>query len=118
MEASATLGAEEGFLAGVDALMDLYVALIDELLATVGTRVGLLLDVRFHVFFQLFRFAELKATAAAEEKTRWTELHCERFGSSLCMCSNMMGLKSRLTVTVFPTLHATEGRPDPGLPRQ
>lgn len=37
VEAPAALGAEERFLPGVDALVNLYVALIDEPLATVGT---------------------------------------------------------------------------------
>lgn len=68
MESPATLGAEERPLPSMDALVDLYVALIDELLATVGTRVGLLLGVSFHVFFQLFFFIKLNTTSAAEEK--------------------------------------------------
>lgn len=68
METSAALGAEERFLPSMDALVNLYVALIDEPLATVGTRVGLLLNVGFHVLFQLFFFVELNATAAAEQK--------------------------------------------------
>lgn len=68
VETSAALGAEERFLPSMDALVNLYVALIDEPLATVRTRVGLLLDVGFHMFFQLFFFIELNAAAAAEEK--------------------------------------------------
>lgn len=70
VEAPAALGAEERFLPGVDALVNLYVALIDEPLAAVGTRVSLLLHVGFHVVFQLLLFAELNAAAAAEEKLR------------------------------------------------
>lgn len=68
VETTAALRAEERFLPGMYTLVDLYVALVDELLAAVGTRVGLRLDVRFHVLFQLCLFAELNATAAAEEK--------------------------------------------------
>lgn len=68
VETSAALGAEERFLPSMDALVNLYVTFIDELLATVRTRVGLLLDVAFHMFFQLFFFTELNAAAAAEEK--------------------------------------------------
>lgn len=37
VKTSAALGAEEWFLPSVDALVDLYVALIDEPLATVRT---------------------------------------------------------------------------------
>lgn len=70
MESFAALRAEERFLPSMNALMDLNVALVNELLATVGTGVGLLLDVGLHVFFQLFFFTKLNATAAAEEK-RW-----------------------------------------------
>lgn len=45
VEGAAALRAEEGLLTSVDALVDLDVALVDEPLATVGTRVALLLDV-------------------------------------------------------------------------
>lgn len=76
VETSAALGAEERFLPSMDALVNLYVALIDEPLATVGTRVGLLLYVGFHVFFQLFFFIELNTTAAAEEKLGCAVLDC------------------------------------------
>ena len=68
MEASAALGAQERFLTSMDALVDLYVAFIDEPLATVRTRVGLFLDMGFHVFLHLFFLIELNTTAAAEEK--------------------------------------------------
>lgn len=51
VETSAALGAEERFLPSMDPLVNLYVAFIDEPLATVGTRVGLLLHVGFHMFF-------------------------------------------------------------------
>ena len=68
VESSAALGAQERLLPCVDALVDLYVAFVDEPLATVGTRVALLLDVGFHMFFQLFFVVELDATAAAEEE--------------------------------------------------
>lgn len=68
VEASAALGAEEGFLPGVNALVNLYVALIDKLLPTVGTRVALLFDVGFHMLFQLLFVSELNAAAAAEDE--------------------------------------------------
>lgn len=68
VEASAALGAEERFLPGVNALVNLYVALVDELLPAVGTRVALLFDVGFHVLFQLLFVSELNTAAAAEEE--------------------------------------------------
>lgn len=68
VEASATLGAEERFLPGVNALVNLYVAFVDELLPTVGTRVALLFDVGFHVIFQLLLVRELNCAAAAEDE--------------------------------------------------
>lgn len=68
VEASAALGAEEGFLPGVNALVNLDVALVDELLSTVGTRVALLFDVGFHVLFQLVFVSELNTAAAAEDE--------------------------------------------------
>lgn len=68
VEASATLGAQERFLTSMNALVYLYVALIDKPLATVRTRVGLFLDMGFHVFVHLFFLIKLNTTAAAEEK--------------------------------------------------
>lgn len=68
VEASAALGAEERFLPGVNALVNLYVALVDKLLPTVGTRVALLFDVCFHVLFQLPFVSELNTAAAAEDE--------------------------------------------------
>lgn len=84
VEASAALGAEERFLPGVNALVNLYVALIDELLPTVGTRVALLFDVGFHVLLQLLFVSELSAAAAAEDKRRGAALRCLCLTCFLC----------------------------------
>lgn len=72
-EALSTFPALIGSLAGVKPVVDLQllhsgVAFIDEPFATVGAGVGLVFDVSFHVFFQLFLLLELNATAVAEEK--------------------------------------------------
>lgn len=67
VETSATLGAQERLLACVDALVDLYVALIDEPFAAVRAGIGPLFEVGFHVFFQFFLLLELNATTTAEE---------------------------------------------------
>lgn len=92
METSAALGAQERFLASVDALVNLDVALIDEPLAAVGTRVGLLLDVGFHVFLQLFLLTELYAAAAAEEELRCAVLDRFRFARCLRVCRDVVCL--------------------------
>lgn len=90
METSAAVGAEERFLPSVDALVNLDVALVDELLSAVGTGVGLGLDVCFHMLFQLFFLTELNATAAAEEKRRRAVVDCVWFPGCFCVRSNVM----------------------------
>lgn len=94
VEASAALGAEEGFLPGVNALVNLYVALIDELLPTVGTGVALLFDVAFHVLFQLLFVSELHAAAAAEDERRRAALRRLCLARLPCVGSGVMRLQS------------------------
>lgn len=94
VEASAALGAEERFLPGVNALVNLYVALIDELLPTVGTRVALLFDVGFHVLFQLLFVSELNAAAAAEDERRGAALRRLCLARFPCVASGVMRLQS------------------------
>lgn len=68
VETSAAKRAEEGPLARMDALVNLYVALVDEPFAAVRAWVSLLLHVGFHMFLQLLLDVELNAAAAAEEE--------------------------------------------------
>lgn len=118
VEASAALGAEERFLPGVNALVNLYVALIDELLPTVGTRVALLFDVGFHVLLQLLFVSELSAAAAAEDKRRGAALRCLRLTCFLCVGGDVMRLQSWLTLAFLPTFQAMERWFDLGFPGQ
>lgn len=98
VEAPAALGAEEGFLPGVNALVNLDVALVDELLPAVGTRVALLLDVGFHMLVQLLFVGQLDTAAAAEDERRGAARRCLRLrlrlGRFLRVGSDMMGLQS------------------------
>lgn len=66
MEPFTTLEAEERLFPCMDALVNLYVTLIDEPLATVRAGEGLFFNVAFHVLFQLLFVLELNATAATE----------------------------------------------------
>lgn len=118
METPAALRAEERPLPRVDALVDLYVALVDEPLAAVGTRVGLLLDVGLHVLLQLLLFAKLNTTAAAEEKLRRDVFGGVRLHSRGRVRRDVVCLQGRLTLAVFAAFQATEGRSDPGLAGQ
>lgn len=68
VESSAALGAKERLLPGVNALVNLYVALVDELLPTVRARVALFFHVGFHVLFQLLFVIELNTAAATEDE--------------------------------------------------
>lgn len=92
MEAPATLGAEVRSLSGVNAPVDVYVALIDEPLAAVGAGEALLLDVGLHVFVQLLLVFELNVTAVADEVVGGVVLSCVWFRGSLCVCSDVVSL--------------------------
>lgn len=122
VEGPAALRAQEGLLARVDALVDLDVALVDEPLAAVGTRVALLLHVRLHVFLQLLFGAELDVAAAAEEQLRRAALG-RRFRLRFrrrrpSVSGDVVSLERRLTLAFFAAFQAVEGGSDLGFSRQ